>query len=223
MSSYIPPTVTVDGVIFQLIATVLSVALIQREKEPFKDQWALPGSYVSNKESISEALRRTLFAKAGIVADDCGVLEQLYTFDTAMRDPRGHAVSVAYMALCKDLTPHFSDTTQNPTFFPVHKLPSLAFDHSDIIAHAYARLRGKVTYTNAVFALLPTQFTLTQLQNAYESILGATFDKRNFRKKFLSLELIEITDEYRRDGAYRPARLYTFKKQQLQVLSRSLE
>lgn len=223
MSSYIPPTVTVDGVVFQLIDDVLSVALIEREKEPFKGQWALPGSYVSNVESIGEALRRTLLAKAGIDTEDCGVLEQLYTFDTAMRDPRGHAVSVAYMALCKNLRPHSSDTTQHPTFFPVHKLPSLAFDHGNIIAHAHARLGGKVTYTNAVFALLPTQFTLTQLQDAYESILGTTLDKRNFRKKFLSLDLIETTDGYRRDGAYRPARLYAFKTQQLQVLSRSFE
>lgn len=221
--TYIPPIVTVDGVVFQMLNDVLSVALIQRKKPPFQDQWALPGSYVSNEESVAEALSRTLLVKAGINADDCGVVEQLYTFDTAMRDPRGHAVSIAYLVLCKNLTPQPGERTEDPTFFLISKLPPLAFDHSDIIAHAHARLRGKVTYTNAVFALLPESFTLTELQVVYESILGVTLDKRNFRKKFLTLDLIEATEAYQRDGAYRPARLYSFKKQELQVLSRSFE
>jgi 8-oxo-dGTP diphosphatase len=221
--SYIPPIVTVDGVVFQLIHNALHVLLIKRQREPFEGKWALPGSYVSNEESVAQALRRTLRQKAGVAVDNCGVVEQLYTFDTAMRDPRGHAVTVAYMALCKDMLPQMSSSTEQPEFLKVDALPPLAFDHHDIIMHARARLRGKITYTNAVFALLPKHFTLSELQMAYESILGTQLDKRNFRKKFLSLQLIAATDEYRRDGAYRPARLYTFKQQQLQVLSRSFD
>lgn len=221
MTLYTPPTVTVDGIVFQLIDNVLSVALIRRNKEPFKDQWALPGSYVSNKELASGALERTLRVKAGIEIKDCPVVEQLYTFDAVMRDPRGAAISISYMALCKDVTP--ADTVESPAFFSVYKLPALAFDHKDIIEYAHERLKAKVTYTNAVFALLPTYFTLTQLQGAYETMLGTTLDKRNFRKKFLSLNLIRATEQYQRDGAYRPAQLYMFKKQELEILSRSFD
>lgn len=223
MPEYIPPIVTVDGIVFQLIDDALSVALIHRQREPFEGQWALPGSYVSHEESVANALKRTLRTKAGILIEDCPIVEQLYTFDTAMRDPRGHAVTVAYMALCKSITPASNKTTETPQFFPITNLPKLAFDHADIIAYAHERLRGKVTYTNAVFALLPEFFTLTQLQTAYESILGTVLDKRNFRKKFLSLDLIMATEKYQRDGAYRPAQLYTFKRQTLQVLSRRFD
>ena len=220
---YTPPIVTVDGIVFQLINGKLCVLLVQRTKEPFAGQWALPGSYVSSLESVSEALERTLHHKAGIKVNDCPIVEQLYTFDTAMRDPRGHAVTICYMALCKELEPRQSAPAEHPTFFPVSELPPLAFDHADIIAYAHTRLKGKVTYTNAAFALLPEFFSLTQLQNTYEVILGTTLDKRNFRKKVLSLGLIEPTERYYRDGAFRPAQLYRFKQQKLEVLSRSFE
>lgn len=220
---YTPPIVTVDGIVFQLVNGALCVLLVQRSREPFVGQWALPGSYVSSNESVSEALGRTLRAKAGIRVEKCPVVEQLYTFDTAMRDPRGHAVTISYMALCKETTPDQSATTEHPTFFPVAKLPPLAFDHANIIAYAHARLKGKITYTNAAFALLPEFFSLRQLQSTYEAILGTALDKRNFRKKVLSLGLIEPTEKYYRDGAYRPALLYAFKQQKLQVLSRSLD
>jgi 8-oxo-dGTP diphosphatase len=223
MVTYIPPTVTVDGVMFQLINDALCVLLIKRKKEPFRGAWALPGGYSARDETTQDALRRAVHAKAGVNLKDLGMLEQLYTFDTAAYDPRGHAVSVTYLGLCKDISPVSGPTVESPAFFSVETLPELAYEHADIISYAHDRLRSKITYTNAVFALLPTLFTFTQLQSAYEAILGRTLDKRNFRKKFLSLDMIEGTSEYTKDGAHRPARLYRFKRQQLQVLSRSFD
>jgi 8-oxo-dGTP diphosphatase len=93
----------------------------------------------------------------------------------------------------------------------------------NIVHYAHTRLRSKITYTNAVFGLLPELFTLTQLQNAYEQIMGRELDKRNFRKKFLSLDLIHATNEYHKEGAHRPARLYRFNQQELEELSRSFD
>jgi len=221
--TYEPPILTVDSVIFQLIDNELAVLLLQRAAEPFKGAWALPGGYNAAGETTREAMARTLAAKTGLQTSELPLIEQLYTFDTVARDPRGHAVSVTYMGLGKDLDLEPTATSQNPQFFPVNQLPQVAYDHADIIKYAHQRLSSKITYTNAVFALLPELFTLTQLQTAYEAIFGRQLDKRNFRKKFLSLELIEPTEAYYRDGAHRPALLYRFRQQKLQVLSRSFD
>lgn len=222
-SPYVAPTLVVDSIVFQLVDGVLSVLLVQREHEPFKGTWALPGGYDAAGETTSEAMARVLQQKAGILVNDLRYTEQLYTFDTVARDPRGHAVSVTYMSLGLNLEPVTADTTQNPQFFPVNDLPELAYDHKQIIERAVERLRSKLTYTNAVFALLPPTFTLTQLQSAYESIFCRAFDKRNFRKKYLSLDLIEETEHMQQSGAHRPARLYRFRQSSLQTLERSFD
>lgn len=224
MDSYNPPPVTVDGIVFQLLDGKLQLLLIRRAREPFKDEWALPGGYVSSHETTTAALERVLAAKAGMRRKDAGLIDQLYTFDMpAVQDPRGHAVSIAYMVLCRDFTPAEHATTETPTFFPVDALPALAYDHADIVRYAHERLRSKILYTNTVHTLIPPHFTLTQLQQAYEAIIGRALDKRNFRKKFLSLGLAEATDEYTAEGAHRPARLYRFTRDELQVLSRSFD
>src|ERR671930_62620 len=94
---YTPPTVTVDGVIFQLIDGELSLLLIKRAREPFKGSWALPGGYNNAGETTQEALDRVLAYKAGVRLSQLDLVEQLYTFDTVARDPRGHAVSITYL------------------------------------------------------------------------------------------------------------------------------
>jgi 8-oxo-dGTP diphosphatase len=221
--TYVPPTLSVDNIIFQLQDDGLTVLLIRRASEPFEGHWALPGGYVAAGETTTDGMNRVLWAKAGVSTDDLGIIEQLYTFDTVARDPRGHAVSVTYMGLGRNLEPKPGASTQNPQFFPVTDLPGLAYDHRDIINYALDRLRSKITYTNAILALLPPLFTLTQLQTAYEAVLGRPLDKRNFRKKFLSLELIQETDELYKEGAHRPARLYKFRSTQLQYLERSFD
>lgn len=219
---YVAPTLTVDAVIFQITNGVLEVLLIKRPNEPFKDAWALPGGYNAVGETTRDALHRIVEQKAGVDTDkDLAYIEQLYTFDTVDRDPRGHAVSVTYMGCGREII--MRDAGSHTAFLDVNNLPELAYDHASIIRYARERLQAKLTYTNAVSAFLAPRFTLTQLQAAYEIIFGREFDKRNFRKKFLSLGLIEETDELWRDGAHRPAKLYKFKSKKLQSLERSFD
>ncbi len=219
---YQGPAVSVDNVIFQLIDDELYVLLIERAREPFKDMWALPGGYNPAGETTHEAMARILKAKAGVQSSQLGYIEQLYTFDTIARDPRGHCISVTYLGLSNKLTPKASQTTEHPQFFPVSALPeNLAYDHDEIIHYAHTRLKSKVNTTNVIYGLLPKLFTLSQLQLAYEGVLCRKLDKRNFRKKFLSLNLIKSINEYHMDGAHRPAKLYKFNKQSLERLSQN--
>ena len=219
---YVAPTLTVDAVIFQITNSVLEVLLMKRPNEPFKGEWALPGGYNAEGETTTKALHRIVEQKTGIDIDtDLRYIEQLYTFDTIDRDPRGHAVSVTYMGCGREVA--LRDAGAHVAFLDVDNLPDLAYDHANIIAYARERLIAKLTYTNAVSAFLEKRFTLTQLQSAYEIIFGREFDKRNFRKKFLSLNLIHETDELWRDGAHRPAKLYEFNSQTLESLSRSFD
>lgn len=219
---YVAPTLTVDAVIFQISNGVLETLVIKRANEPFKGAWALPGGYNAAGETTRAALHRIVKQKAGIDTEkDLAYIEQLYTFDTIDRDPRGHAVSVTYMGCGRDIT--VRDASSHTAFLDVNNLPDLAYDHANIIRYAHDRLKAKLTYTNAVSAFLGPRFTLTQLQSAYEIIFGREFDKRNFRKKFQSLDLIEETDELWRDGAHRPAKLYKFKSSTLQTLERSFD
>lgn len=219
---YIAPTLTVDAVIFRIESGALEVLLIERQNEPFKGAWALPGGYNAEGETTTHALNRIVNQKAGVDTDkDLSYIEQLYTFDTIDRDPRGHAVSVTYMGCGRDIK--IRDAGSKTAFLQVDALPELAYDHANIIKYARERLIAKLTYTNAVSAFLAPKFTLTQLQSAYEIIFGREFDKRNFRKKFLSLELIHDTGETWRDGAHRPAKLYEFNSKSLESLSRSFD
>ena len=214
---YEPPTLTVDGVILQIIDNSLQVLLIRRSNNPMKNSLALPGGYNAKGQTTMEAFMRILERKAGIAARQIELIEQLYTFDTVSRDPRGHAVSVTYLGLGNGLV--VNSTTENPEFYPVDNLPQVAFDHKQIIDLAIERLISKISYTNVVYSLLPKKFTLSQLQKTYEIILGRELDKRNFRKKFNSFNVIENSGEYYREGAHRPAKLYQFKIRKLEILS----
>jgi 8-oxo-dGTP diphosphatase len=219
---YVPPTLTVDAVIFQIINGALNVLLIQRQNDPFKGDWALPGGYSPQGETTLEALERIVDYKAGVnIKNDLSYVEQLYTFDTVARDPRGHAVSITYMGCGREVFPNNADSVVS--FFPVNSLPPMAYDHKNIIEYAHQRLVAKLTYTNAVYAFLPQYFTLAALQSAYEAVFGHELDKRNFRKKFLSLGLTEETDQMQREGAHRPARLHRFNSDKLETLSRSFD
>ena len=223
MTAYQSPILLVDCVIMQLANDQLQVLLIKRAHEPFQGMYALPGGYIVAGETTVSSHERILGSKAGVEQQLLRLVEQLYTFDTVAGDPRGHGVSVTYMGLGIEIHPSLGAETQQPAFFAVNALPRLAYDHAEIIAYAHERLKSKVNYTNAIFALLPVYFTLTQLQTAYEAILCRPLDKRNFRKKFLSLDLIHETNEYQRDGAHRPARLFCFNEMRLERSTRSFD
>ncbi|MAR11931.1 MAG: NUDIX hydrolase [Blastopirellula sp.] len=216
---YPRPCLTVDCVVFGLDETALQVLLIQRAIEPHAGCWALPGGFVEMGESLEAAARRELQEETSL---DISYLEQLYTFGGVDRDPRDRVVTVAYYALVKrlDHVARASSDARQVGWFPVNDLPPLAFDHEVIMAAAHERLRGKVRYQPIGFELLPTKFTLRQLQHVYETILDRALDKRNFRKKILSMDLLIELDETEQGVAHRAARLYRFDRRKYERLSK---
>ncbi len=207
---YLSAAVTIDVIVFTIENDQLKVVLIKRSDEPFRGDYALPGGFLQKSETTHQAALRILNDKAGV--SDVFV-EQLYTFDDVDRDPRGQIVSIAYFALVPPHQLAFKSgaLVQEPALLSTSELPKLAFDHRKMIDYAVGRLRSKLEYTNVIYSLLPRLFTLTQLQRTYEIILNKPLDKRNFRKKYLSLGLIESTNQKLEGTRYRPAELYRFK------------
>ena len=210
---------TVDCVVFGLDEDDLQVLLIQRDLPPFEGDWALPGGFVRLEESLEEAARRELQEETGI---ENVFLEQLYTIGTVDRDPRERVVTVAYYALV-NLSDHrvqAATDARNAAWFAVDDVPTLAFDHPEILEMAHERLRGKVRYQPIGFELLPPKFTLRQIQHLYEVILDRPLDKRNFRKKILSMGILIELDEVETDVAHRAARLYKFDHRKYKRLTK---
>jgi 8-oxo-dGTP diphosphatase len=202
----------VDVVVFTLIKDTLHVLLTRNIKEPFKGIRSLPGGLVKESESLEMTVKRVL---APIIDGTGMYMEQLYTFGNVERDPRSRVVSVAYLALIPSDAIHLFPSTYDIDWIPVNNLPALAYDHTEIIGTAVTRLKGKLSYTNIIFALMPEEFTLTKLQQTYECILGHSIDKRNFRKKILQLDLVEESGNTVKGEPNRPAQLYRFKKREM--------
>lgn len=217
---YPRPALTVDCVVFGLDDEDLKVILIQRDLPPFSGQWALPGGFVRLEETLDAAARRELQEETGL--EDV-FLEQFYTFGSLDRDPRERVVSVAYYGLVnlRDYQIQATTDARDTAWFPVQQLPNLPFDHNQIVAMAYDRLRTKVRHEPIGFELLPEKFTLTQLQTLYEKVLGQPLDKRNFRKKILKMGLLIELDEVEKNVPHRAARLYQFDQQKYQHLKQS--
>jgi 8-oxo-dGTP diphosphatase len=219
---YPRPSVTVDCVIFGLEeSSELKVLLIQRGHDPFKDHWALPGGFVDLDEDLESAALRELEEETSV--RDI-FIEQLYTFGSPERDPRCRVISIAYYALV-NLAEHplkASSDAKTVKWFNINNLPKLAFDHNDIMKVAIKRLRAKVRYQPVGFELLPEQFTLTQLQKLYETILGVDkpLNKRNFRTRILKMGVLKEVGK--QEGvAHRPAKLYSFDKKKYEELFKS--
>jgi 8-oxo-dGTP diphosphatase len=195
---------TVDAVVFGYdpkgTANPLKVLMIKRGVEPFKDFWAIPGGYVDIEkgETIEAAVRRELKEETGM---DLDYLEQLYTFADPDRDPRGRVVSVAHFALVRrdQFEVQGMDDASDARWFPIDRLLwgeiglGLAFDHEKILRVAFQRLQAKVRYNPLGFNLLPSAFSLGTLRRMYEAILQRPLDKRNFRKKILSMKILVET------------------------------
>ncbi len=209
--------IATDTIIFSLREKELKVLLIKMKKEPFQNCWAAPGGLVRGDESLNDAANRNLYETTGV--KDV-YLEQLYTFGRVDRDPFGRVVSVAYFALINHSETELTttDAYEAVRWFSVNRLPKLAYDHDEMVQYAFERLKAKLEYTNIVFGLLPDEFTLSELQQCYEIILDRKLDKRNFRKKILSLKLVESTGRRRRGMAHRPAMLYRFRSRKYQVI-----
>ncbi len=202
-----PLRVTVDVVIFTLRNDDLQALLVKRKVAPHAGRWAIPGGFVGLAEPLERAARRELEEETGV--RDV-YLEQLYTFGEPKRDPRGRVITVAYFALIPaPLAVQAGGDASDACWWSMAHLPALAFDHARILDYALTRLRYKLEYTAVGFHLLPETFTLSELQKAYEIILGVELDKRNFRRKILEAKIIEETGAYR-TGEGRPAMLYRF-------------
>lgn len=203
--------IAVDCVIFGYRDKNLQILLIKRGIEPYKGHWALPGGFVLADESLEEAAKRELREETGMTDV---FMEQLYSFGQVDRDPRYRVVSVVYYALIPLIgTPKGASDAASASWVPFDEVPSLAFDHADIVDMALNRVRGKVRYQPVGFELLPEKFTLSQLQRLYETLLGRPIDKRNFRKKLTKLDILICTDEQETDVSHRAAYYWKFDKE----------
>jgi 8-oxo-dGTP diphosphatase len=200
--------VSTDIVVFAIRDDVLQVLLRRHDAQPPDGvAWALPGGYVADCEPLDDCAQRTLAAQTGL--EDI-YLEQLYTFGQPERHPGSRVISVAYYALVSGDILENPDSGSCGSWWDTRRLPELYLDHGRIVRTARQRLAAKLEYSTIAFQLMPEFFTLSELQSVYETILGRPVDKRNFRKRVLSLEHVEPTDRKRRNGSHRPARLYRY-------------
>ncbi|GBD15017.1 hypothetical protein HRbin25_00904 [bacterium HR25] len=199
--------VAVLVVIFTVAEGSLRLLLVRRSAPPFQDWWSLPGGLLAPDEGLDEAAVRKLREETGV--QDV-YLEQLYTFHDL--DGQG-GVAVAYFALVDSRRAHLARRQEwQPAWFPVAGLPPLAFRNEVVVDYALRRLRAKLEYSNVAYSLLPDSFTMSQLQDVYEAILGRRLDKRNFRRRMLSLGIVVPTGRRALRGAHRPAQLYAFRE-----------
>ena len=212
LSDYPQPSVTVDLVIFTFKDNDLKILLIKRGTDPFENKWALPGGFIKMNESLEDAAKRELREETGVG----GVyLEQLYTFGDVKRDPRGRVITVSYMALVdsSNIDIKASTDASEVEWVSAKNVDSmqLAFDHKKILKYALKRLKWKFEYTPIAFSMLPEKFTLPQLKKIYDIVFDKKFDKRNFYKKILSLDILK-EQGVKKDVSHRPPTLYSLKK-----------
>lgn len=211
--AYFRSAFTVDNVIFGFDDEHLKVLLIKRKEAPFEQEWALPGYFVLPDEDLDNAARRVLKQLAGI---DNVYLKQVKAYSQVNRHPYGRVISVAYFSLVKiaDFSPvPDHDVAQEVAWFSIAQVKRLAFDHLDMMKQCFASLKQQLSTQPIGFELLPKKFTLTALQQVYEAILERSLDKRNFRKKVLSMNLLIDLDEWQEGVAHRPAKLYQFDQE----------
>lgn len=219
ITPYFISAVTVDNVIFGFDGVSLRVLLVERGVEPYSGMWALPGEFVLPDEDLDTAAARVLRELTGLE----GVyLEQVESFGEPGRHPEGRVVTIAYYSLIRErpqaVVP--KSWARQAGYFAIDDLPAIAFDHRTILMRCLHRLRERVRSRPIGFELLPEKFSLSDLQALYESIIGEPLDKRNFRKKILSMGVVTDTGEVQENVSHRPAKLYRFDERQYERLRR---
>jgi 8-oxo-dGTP diphosphatase len=205
---YFNIAITVDCVLFGYENKQLKVLVIKSDLEEFKGLWSLPGDFVRPDEDIDDASYRVLYERTGL--NDV-YLEQVHSFGSVNRHPSGRVITVAYYSLV-DITHHQLQLTDNELHWhPVYELDTMAFDHKLILNTCLQRLQEKVMELPVVFNLLPSKFSLRELQDAYEAILGVELDRRNFRKRISLKNWLEDLNEMEEDVPHRPGKLYKLK------------
>lgn len=212
--------VAVDAIVFGFDTQTIYVLLIQQKFGTNKLQWALPGGLVRDNEALIDAVLRELKEETNVKLN---YIEQFFTFgDDIKRDPRNRVVSVAYFGLV-DATKLsiIADTDAlHVAWVPIDNIPKLAFDHRKMITIALKQLKHKLTYQPIGFDLLPKEFLFSDLENLYCTILKKEIDRRNFRKKIMSLGIVEQTDKLVSQKKGRPAKLFQFNQKKYKALEK---
>lgn len=208
---------TVDNVIFGFDDGKLKILLIKRNEAPFDDFWALPGYFVQQHEDLDDAAQRVLREITGL---ENVYLEQLRAFGAPGRHDFGRVITVAYYSLVKvaDFELHAASIAEDIAWHNVEDIDVLAFDHEEIVQVALNRLKRRIRTQPVGFELLPPAFTLTDLQHLYEAVWEVDLEKRNFRKKILSMNLLRDLGRSQTGVAHRPAKLYSFDEKRYQEL-----
>ena len=199
--------ISVDCVIFGFDENELKVLLIKSDLEKFEDKWSLLGDLVNNHEDLNNAAYRILKERTGM--DDV-YLEEVKAFGEVGRHPAARVVTIAYCSLINIQHHQLKILDNELHWHKVSSISQMAFDHKKILETCYEWLQKRIQEHPLGFSLLPKKFSLRELQNLYEAILGVKLDRRNFRKKFFSMDVLEDTKEYEMDVPHRPGKLYKF-------------
>lgn len=202
----------VMAAIFTVDHGITKVLLVERRNEPFYGMWALPGGALYNDESIEDGMNRELLEKTGLTVPN---LRLCNVFGRVDRSPCMRMVGVSYLGVIDRFKVQLLTSTlktSNADWFSIEDIPRLAYDHEEILKDALEKLKENIVESDLLETLFPKEFTLPEVQKVYESILGVTYDRRNFRKKMLSLDLIEDTNQTAKFEGKKPAKLYRFKK-----------
>lgn len=197
--------------IFTVENGILKILLKRKKEEPYKGYWTLPGEILKNTETIENKLEE-------ILSESLGTTEvykkQNYTFSDINRNPNKRILATSYITLIDSKTKELKSTklNQESQWFPINEIPKIAFDHKQIIEKAQELLKTTLSNSTVLKKLFPSDFTLPELQSIYESIMNTKLDRRNFRKKFITLGLIEETGNKSEGRSGRPAKLYKFKE-----------
>ncbi|HSK13479.1 MAG TPA: NUDIX domain-containing protein [Phnomibacter sp.] len=210
VEGYPKVALTVDCVIFGFEDNKLKVLLIRSDLEAFRGKWSLLGDFAHESETLEEAAYRVLHERTGMTNV---FLDQVHTFSRPDRHPGGRVITVAYCSLLNIRHHALSITDNELHWHNVTDLDSMAFDHLGILHTCYAWLQKRIQEHPLGFNLLPEKFSLRELQNLYEAILNVELDRRNFRKKFFSMDFLIDTGEYEEDVKHRPGKLYQFNFQ----------
>lgn len=218
-NKYTPYLVAVDCIIFGFIEGELKLLIIKRSFDPGKGSWSLMGGFVGPEESMDEAGYRVLYELTGL--KDL-YMTQLYTHGEINRDPGARVISTSYYSLIKiqDIDPDH-EMISNARWCPINELPELIFDHSKMVQMALESLRDEAHRKPIGFELLPPKFTIPQLQSLYEAIYQQKFDKRNFRKSILKMNLLDQLDEKDKENSKKGAFYYRFIEEKYKELLRN--
>ena len=199
--------------IFTIENGIVKVLLVKRRNEPFKDYWALVGGALYNNESIEDGIKREIFEKSGL--EDVK-LHEVGVFDELGRTPtiNMRMIAVTYLGLVDSSKVQIikeNVNTKDVAWFNIKSVPNLAFGHNEILNKALEKLKDLIVLSDILKALLQNEFTMPELQKIYEGILDKTFDRRNFRKKILSLNIVDDTNKEVSINGKKPSKLYKFK------------